>query len=157
MSRDIASHGAEHLLVCSADHVFAEDLARVYADHVDSGADATVLTYEVSRKEAAQNTVVLTDGQCFSATDIFLSGVQGLPGGTLLGETSGGGSGSPRVHALPSGLQFRAASMASFRPSGELIEGHGSVVDVRVPAAPESFLAGGVDNVLQAALNRLQN
>ncbi|BBN95676.1 hypothetical protein DEIGR_100864 [Deinococcus grandis] len=100
--------------------------------------------------------VVLTDGQCFSATDIFLSGVQGLPGVTLLGETSGGGSGSPRVHALPSGLQFRVASMASFRPSGELIEGHGSVVDVRVPAAPESFLAGGMDNVLQAALSGFQ-
>ena len=62
MSRDIESHGAEHLLVCSADHVFAEDLGQVYADHVASGADATVVTAEVSRKEAAQNTVVLTEG-----------------------------------------------------------------------------------------------
>ena len=70
MSRDIESHGAEHLLVCSADHVFAEDLGQVYADHADSGADATVLTYEVSRKEAAQNTVVLVDG------DGRVSGVQ---------------------------------------------------------------------------------
>ncbi len=61
MSRDIESHGAEHLLVCSADHVFAEDLGQVYADHVASGADATVLTADVSRKEAAQNTVVLSD------------------------------------------------------------------------------------------------
>ncbi len=61
MSRDIESHGAEHLLVCSADHVFAEDLGQVYADHVASGAEATVVTAEVSRKEAAQNTVVLTD------------------------------------------------------------------------------------------------
>ncbi len=59
MSRDLESHGAEHLLVCSADHVFAEDLGQVYADHVASGADATVVTAEVSREEAAQNTALL--------------------------------------------------------------------------------------------------
>jgi glucose-1-phosphate adenylyltransferase len=61
MSRDIESHGADHLVVCSADHVFAEDLGQVYADHVDSGAEATVLTAEVSREEAAQNTALAVD------------------------------------------------------------------------------------------------
>ena len=61
MSRDIESHGADHLVVCSADHVFAEDLGQVYVDHVDSGADATVLIYEVSRKEASNNTALLVE------------------------------------------------------------------------------------------------
>lgn len=96
--------------------------------------------------------VILTDGMCFSATDIFLSGVKGLPGVRLIGETSGGGSGSARVHALPSGVQFRLASMASFKPSGEVLEGNGIPVDVQVRPAPESFVQQGEDNVLQHAL-----
>ena len=99
--------------------------------------------------------VILTDGMCFSATDIFLCGVRGLPDVTLLGETSGGGSGSAMTHTLPSGLQFRVASMASFKPSGELLEGNGIAVNVQVNPSPESFLKGGVDSVLEKALTLL--
>jgi len=62
LARDIEAHGAETLVVSSADHVFATDLAPVIAGHRESGLAATLLTAEVTRREAAQN-VVVTSGR----------------------------------------------------------------------------------------------
>ena len=60
MSRDLMHFGADTIVVASADHVFAADLAPVIERHVDSGADATVMTSEVTKREASENVVVLT-------------------------------------------------------------------------------------------------
>ncbi len=61
MARDLEAFGAPTLMVCSADHVFAADLDPIIADHLESGVAATVLTSEVSKKEASQNVTVLSD------------------------------------------------------------------------------------------------
>ena len=58
MARDLEAFGAGTLVVCSADHVFAADLEPIIAEHVDSGMVATVLTSDVTKKEAAQNVTV---------------------------------------------------------------------------------------------------
>src|SRR3954454_9109792 len=60
LSRDIQHFAAPTIVVSSADHVFAADLAPTIERHVDSGADATVLTSEVTKREASSNVVVLT-------------------------------------------------------------------------------------------------
>jgi glucose-1-phosphate adenylyltransferase len=57
---EIADHGAEHVVVTSADHVFNMDLAPVIEDHAARGSTATLVTAEVSRKVAADNIAVLT-------------------------------------------------------------------------------------------------
>ena len=62
MSADIEAFGARTLVVCSADHVFNMDLGPVVDEHVASGRVATVLTSEVSKKDAADNVVVLANG-----------------------------------------------------------------------------------------------
>jgi len=59
MSADIEAFGASTLVVCSADHVFNMDLAPVIDDHLAAGRTATVLTSEVSKKDASDNVVVL--------------------------------------------------------------------------------------------------
>ncbi len=59
MSADIAACGARALVVCSADHVFNMDLAPVIDEHIASGRVATVLTSEVTKKDASDNVVVL--------------------------------------------------------------------------------------------------
>ena len=60
LARDIEAHGAETILVSSADHVFATDLGPVIDGHLESGVAATVVTSEVTRRDAAQNVVVTT-------------------------------------------------------------------------------------------------
>jgi glucose-1-phosphate adenylyltransferase len=60
LARDLEASGASTLLVSSADHVFAADLATVVEGHMESGLTATVLTTEVTKREAAQNVTVST-------------------------------------------------------------------------------------------------
>jgi glucose-1-phosphate adenylyltransferase len=57
----IEEQAPEHIVVSSADHVFATDLDRVIAQHRERGAECTVVTAEVSKKEAAHNAVVVAD------------------------------------------------------------------------------------------------
>lgn len=59
MSADLEAFGASTLVVCSADHVFNADLAPVVEEHVAAGRTATLLTSEVSKKDASANVVVL--------------------------------------------------------------------------------------------------
>jgi glucose-1-phosphate adenylyltransferase len=73
MSADIEAFGARTLAVCSADHVFNMDLAPVVEEHVAAGRVATVLTSEVSKKDAADNVVVLARG------DGTISGIEHKP------------------------------------------------------------------------------
>jgi glucose-1-phosphate adenylyltransferase len=59
MSADLEAFGAPTLVVCSADHVFNMDLAPVVEEHVAAGRVATVVTTEVTKKDASDNVVVL--------------------------------------------------------------------------------------------------
>lgn len=100
--------------------------------------------------------VVLLDAGCFSATDVFLGGFKGLPGVTLLGTASGGGSGRSRSYVLPnSGLEVRLSSMASFLPDGSRYDGKDIAPDVVVEPVLTD-LTGETDGVLDAALARLR-
>ena len=93
------------------------------------------------------------DAGSFSATDVFLSGLKGVPGVVLVGEASSGGSAHAQVVELPmSGLKARFASMASFQASGQLFDGRGVQPDVEVRPEPEFFVTGGRDAVLERAL-----
>ncbi len=60
LQSDLARRGPEHVVVTSADHVFAMDLRPVIEDHVARGSTATLVTAEVSRKIASANVAVLT-------------------------------------------------------------------------------------------------
>lgn len=59
MSADLETFGAPTLVVCSADHVFNMDLGPVIDEHVAAGRVATVLTAEVTKKDASDNVVVV--------------------------------------------------------------------------------------------------
>lgn len=116
----------------------------------------------LSRKEPAPFTyagdvVVLMDGGCFSATDIFLGAFQGHRGVTLLGAPSSGGSGRSRGIVLAhSKIELRLSSMASFQPDGRLYDGNGILPDRRVDPAPGDFV-GASDAQLDAALQMLRD
>jgi glucose-1-phosphate adenylyltransferase len=56
---EIAAQGAEHVVVTSADHVFNADLGAVIDQHVERGSAATVVTADVTKKEASDNVAVL--------------------------------------------------------------------------------------------------
>ncbi len=101
--------------------------------------------------------VILHDSGCFSATDIFLAGFDGVPKVQLMGTPSGGGSGRSRGSRLEeSGISVRFSSMASFRANGELYDGVGVQPDRVVLPKPSDFIRGGSDSVLEAAVRFLE-
>jgi hypothetical protein len=102
-----------------------------------------------------QPVVVLMNGRCFSATDVFLAGLKGVRNVTLLGTPSSGGSAFGQEVALgATALRLRIGSMASFQPDGRLFDGHGVSPDVLVEPAPE-YSIGGADPVLAEAVRRI--
>jgi len=62
MARDLEAFGAPTLVVTSADHVFSADLEPIIDAHLASGLTATVVTSEVSKREASNNVTIITDG-----------------------------------------------------------------------------------------------
>lgn len=102
--------------------------------------------------------VILSDANCFSATDLFLGALTGRPRIILMGGPSGGGSARSQRFGLPnSNIEISCASMASFRPDGRLYDGRGIEVDVKVDPTAEFFLLDGEDNVLKAAIEHIRS
>ena len=100
--------------------------------------------------------IVLTDENCFSATDIFVGALKGWRNVTVMGTATGGGSARTVEQLLPfSRIEVRLASMASFQPDGRLYDGNGIEPDIEVSPSPESFLKDGKDSVLEAAIEKL--
>jgi hypothetical protein len=100
--------------------------------------------------------IVLMNGRCFSATDIFLAGLKGMNNVLLMGTPSGGGSAFGQeviLGATP--LRLRIGSMASFQKDGLLFDCNGIRPDVFVAPVPEYFI-GGRDNLLEEAVNRIR-
>lgn len=100
--------------------------------------------------------VLLIDSGCFSATDIFVGAFWGWRNVTLVGTTTGGGSGrTQQVRLANSGLRVRLSTMASFRPNGKPYDGLG--IDPDVVAEPTlADVLGKGDSVLDLAIKRLR-
>jgi hypothetical protein len=96
--------------------------------------------------------VVLMNAKCFSATDVFLSALKGMPNVTLVGTPSGGGSANVNtVRLAQTPVRVRLGTMVSFQADGRMFDRHGVEPDVRVDPAPEFFI-GGADNQLEEAV-----
>ncbi|HYI55075.1 MAG TPA: sugar phosphate nucleotidyltransferase [Microlunatus sp.] len=57
----IRRHGADAVLVLSADHVYRLDYAEVVAEHLSRGAECTVVTTEVQLADASHHAVMIID------------------------------------------------------------------------------------------------
>ncbi len=100
--------------------------------------------------------VVLTGPRCFSACDTFAAGLKANGLATVMGEGTGGGTGSPLVFKLPvSALTFRYSVVRGRTADGDWIEGHGTLPDVTVEP-DEATVRGLADNQLDSAFAYLQ-
>lgn len=98
---------------------------------------------------------VLTNRRTFSAAEDFVLAMRQLPHVTVVGDTTGGGSGNPLVRELPNGWTFRLPHWLATDPSGFNWEGVGIPPDTWV-VQTDADAGAGEDPVLDAALNVLQ-
>lgn len=94
----------------------------------------------------------LTSAFCFSACDTFVSALKENKLATIVGEPTGGGTGSPHVFELPfSGLNFRySVAQGLTAVSKTFIEGTGTLPDVTISPTIEERIAGEDQQLLKA-------
>jgi carboxyl-terminal processing protease len=94
--------------------------------------------------------VLLTGPACFSACDTFVSGMKHNKLAVVIGEGTGGGTGSPHNMVLMSGNEFRFSVLSGQTIDGQLLEGVGTDPDVYVAKRIED-IKNGKDTQLEKA------
>jgi|GEM_PF-614851 len=98
---------------------------------------------------------VLTNGGCYSTTDICMTILKDFGRIKLIGTPNGAGSGSPIPFVLPnSGLQVYVPHARAYPPHGTMIEGRPLQVDTRVMQNIDDLIKGK-DTVLTEAVKQL--
>jgi len=98
--------------------------------------------------------VILTNRRTYSAANSFVSYVKGLPGITVLGDRTGGGSGMPFSSELPNGWTVRFSACPMFDRHMEQTE-MGIDPDVRTDQTDDDFRRGR-DTLIEAARRLLR-
>lgn len=97
--------------------------------------------------------VALTGGYCFSACDTFVAGLKANKLATIMGEPTGGGTGTPLVFGLPtSGFHFRYGVVRGRTANREAIEGHGTIPDIALEPSADDLLATNKDSQLEQVI-----
>ncbi|WP_339814450.1 S41 family peptidase [uncultured Imperialibacter sp.] len=100
--------------------------------------------------------VVLTDKKTFSASEEFVLAMRLFPQVTIVGDTTGGGSGNPILRELPNGWVFRLSSWIAADPDNNTYEGIGLVPDIPVTMVAQNSL-DDTDYALLEALRVLDS
>jgi hypothetical protein len=96
--------------------------------------------------------VLLTGRGAYSSTEGFVSAMQVLPNVTLVGDTTGGGSGNPSVYPLRDGYGISVSRWIEYTADRQPIEWRGIAPDSTV-AFSEAAVAAGEDETLTYALD----
>ncbi len=99
--------------------------------------------------------VVLMNRSTFSAANNFVSVMQYVPGVTLVGDRTGGGSGMPFASEIPCGWSVRFSASPVYDQQMRLTE-HGIEPDVHVDLDPQAALQGH-DTMLDKAVEIILN
>lgn len=97
--------------------------------------------------------VVLTNRRSYSATNDFVNKMSLLPKVTIMGDTTGGGSGLPFYSELPNGWGVRFSACPMLNANKEDTE-FGIKPDINVQMLPED-MAKGEDTILNEAIRFL--
>jgi len=104
-----------------------------------------------SKRFKGKRVFVMTSANCFSACDTFVSALQTYHLAEVIGDGSGGGTGSPLVFSLPyTKHQFRYSTFRGRTHKKKWIEGVGTIPDVLVTANSLDRASGNDVQLLKA-------
>lgn len=98
--------------------------------------------------------IVLTNRQCYSATNSFVLAMKQLDQVIIVGDRTGGGGGIPISAELPNGWTYRFSASKKLSPANFNIE-HGIPPDKKVDMN-ETDMLNGKDTILEYALDLLK-
>ncbi len=127
---------------------------RIGPDRNDFGNWIDVNTEVYSGDRFLNPVVVLSNRKSFSSTEWFISGMRTIPHVTIMGDTTGGGSGNPLFRELPNGWSMRVSNTQKQLPEGYDFQYRGISPDIPVWIA-ESDSINGIDTILERAIELL--
>jgi len=98
---------------------------------------------------------LLTNRRCYSSTEDFVMSMREIPTVTVIGDTTGGGSGNPLKRELPNGWTYRFSHWQEVTKEKEYFENIGLFPDIPVWINPGDA-ASGKDTILDRAIEHLQ-
>ncbi|MEH0153379.1 S41 family peptidase [Limibacter armeniacum] len=102
-----------------------------------------------------QPVMVLTNRHCFSACEWFVMSASALPQVTVIGDTTGGGSGRPILRELPNGWLLRVSNTQTILPSGKDFQFTGLSPDIPVSITAQDALKNK-DTILETTISTLK-
>ena len=99
--------------------------------------------------------VVLTSRLTSSSAEDFVMYMRELPNVTIVGDTTGGGTGNPIFRELPNGWNFRLSTSYAETADNLLVDGRGIIPDVVVQSSVSDSIAG-TDRMILKALEILK-
>ena len=118
--------------------------------HDDFGDPADVYMEPAGAYQYLKPVILLTNRGCFSATSFFATAMKAFPHVIQVGDTTGGGLGSPAGYELPNGWGYRFSVSRTFTPDGQNFE-NGVPPDIIVWMDPQNEL-NGIDDILEKAI-----
>jgi C-terminal processing protease CtpA/Prc len=99
--------------------------------------------------------VVLTSRLTSSSAEDFVMYMRELPNVTIVGDTTGGGTGNPIFRELPNGWSFKLSTSYAETADNKLVDGAGITPDVVVQTSVTDSIAG-IDRIIGKALEILK-
>jgi carboxyl-terminal processing protease len=134
-------------------HVYSYYRYKTGPAHSDFGAWSEK-TIEPEGERYTDRVIVLTNRAVFSAAEDFVLAMRPFPTVTILGDTTGGGSGNPLLRTLPNGWTYRVPRWQQVDAHMNFYENIGLAPDIAVWITPEN-LAMGNDTILERAIEEL--
>lgn len=100
--------------------------------------------------------VILVNGASFSTAELFPELLRQLPNVTIVGDTTGGGGGSPDDFNLPSGKKIELPEKYIIRLDEKMVEWNGIIPDIVIEQSEED-MANKKDKQLEYSVNYFQN
>jgi carboxyl-terminal processing protease len=95
--------------------------------------------------------IVIIDRGCGSACEDFVMPFSLSSKAVLVGETTGGSSGQPKIKDWPNGMNLWVGSRRQWFPDGREFEGVGIAPDIPIDLIAADFRAGSADRMLVCA------
>lgn len=99
--------------------------------------------------------VLLTNRGCFSSTEMFVLYMRHIPSVTVIGDTTGGGSGNPVSRQLPNGWYYRISRWVEYTSEMQIVEGYGIAPD-EVVTVTVNDVATGRDPILERGIELIK-
>jgi hypothetical protein len=99
--------------------------------------------------------IVLTSRLTSSSAEFFVMYMRELPNVTIVGDTTGGGTGSPVFRELPNGWTYRLSTAYAKTADSKIVDMKGIIPDVTVQTSVADSIAG-VDRLIAKGLEILK-